>query len=188
MLKPGSASTDVLGMAQIEIETGSFGAATPVEGRFACPSCGSMLRVGAILCPGCGADLWVMAHGGPVPSPHAGADRSDERSLPGPMSADGRRAQRSLVMAAVALGAKLVLPVVAGAVQQLSWVWSVLGWATTLVAVYAIYAARRVADRLDGTGDERARKMARFGLVLGMASLAYVVSVFVTSAIDQVVR
>lgn len=104
-----------------------------------------------------------------------------------PASADRRRAQRSVIIAAVALGVKLALPSLAAGAQQLSLLWFVVGWVTTLSAVYAIHLAWRVAGRIDGTSDGRAITMARYGLTLGMASLAYVASTLITSSIDQVI-
>jgi zinc-ribbon domain len=187
-LKPGSGSTDVLGMAQTDVEIQSLGEVAPSPGRFACPSCGSMLRTGAILCPGCGADLWTMAHGGPAPSPQVDPAVAEDARIPASSPADRRRARSSLLIAAVALGAKLVVQLVSAGGEPPASPWFVVGWATTLLAVYAVFLGRRVTGRLEGERDERSLTMARYGLILGMASLAYVASAFITSSIDQAIR
>ena len=61
-------------MAQIELEAQPLSEEAPAPTKFACPSCGSMLRKGAIVCPACEADLWYLAHGGPPPSSEADSD------------------------------------------------------------------------------------------------------------------
>jgi hypothetical protein len=168
--------------------------AAPGPGKFACPSCGSMLRTGAILCPHCEADLWTIAHGGPEPAPepepepepesHAAADEP----LPASGSWDGRLARRALVLAAAAVGADLLFGLVASAVADLSWLWLLLGWATALMALPAVNLARRAGGRVDGGPDKRRPISARYALILGMASLAYEASTFITWAIDHAIH
>jgi uncharacterized membrane protein len=103
-----------------------------------------------------------------------------------PASAEERRAKRSVTIAAVALGAELVLPLVAGWAQQLSLLWSVLGWVGALVAVYAISLARKLERDAD-VAERRVVVLSRYGLILGMASLAVAASVLITSTIDRVI-
>jgi zinc ribbon protein len=185
-LKAPPTSTDAFGMTQTDVGMQSLVEAAPAPGRFACPSCGSMLRVGAILCPHCEADLWTMAHGGPAPSREAQGDAVAE-TRPAPAPLDGHAGRRSLIAAAAALGAKLLLPLVGTAVEGPSWVWSLLGWGTTLMAVYAIYLARQAGGRIEDTRDGGRPIAATYGLILGMVGLAYVASTFITSSIDRVV-
>jgi hypothetical protein len=166
----------------------------PGPGRFACPSCGSLLRTGAILCPQCDANLWAIAHGGPEPAPepapepepesHADADEP----LPASGPWDGRLARRSLVLAAAALGAGLLLRLVASAMGDPSWLWSLLGWATALMALPAVSLARRAGGRVGGGPHGRGPISARYALILGMASLAYEASTFITWSIDHAIH
>ena len=64
---------------------------------------------------------------------------------------------------------------------------SLLGWVTTLMAVYAIYLSRKAGGGIEDTRRERPSIGAKYGLVLGIVSLAYVLSTFITSSIDRVV-
>ena len=171
-------------MAQTELETQPLSEEAQASVWFACPSCGSMLRKGAIVCPACEADLWYMKHGGPAPSQQAGPEAAGE--VHAPASAEERRAKRSVTIAAVALGAELVLPLVAAVAEQLSLLWSVLGWVGALVAVYAISLARKIERDAD-VAERRVVVMSRYGLILGMASLAVAASVLITSTIDRVI-
>jgi hypothetical protein len=143
-----------------------------------------MLRKGAIVCPACEADLWYLAHGGPPPSSRADTDAAGDVRTPA--SPEELRARRSLTIAAVALGAELIAPLLAAGVQQLSLVWSVLGWVGALVGVYAISLARKVERDAD-VADRRVVVLARYGLIVGMASLAVVATVLITSTIDRVI-
>jgi hypothetical protein len=142
-----------------------------------------MLRKGAIVCPACEADLWYMKHGGPAPSQ---ADPEAAGEVHAPASAEERRAKRSVTIAAVALGAELVLPLVAAWVQQLSLLWSALSGVGVLVAVYAISLARKIERDAD-VAERRVVVLSRYGLILGMASLAVVATVLITSTIDRLI-
>jgi hypothetical protein len=71
-------------------------------------------------------------------------------------------------------------------VQQLSLLWSVLGWVGALVAVYAISLARKLERDAD-VAERRVVVLSRYGLILGMASLAVAASVLITSTIDRVI-
>jgi hypothetical protein len=173
-------------MTQTDVETLPFGEVAQAPRRFACPACGSALRTGAILCPHCGVDLWAFAHGGPAPSADADADSLEDGQLAVPTSADKRTATRSFVLGAIALGVKLVVSLISAASGSLM-LWIVMAWATTLMALYAIYLAWQAPGRTGGTRDERGLMLAKYGLVLGMASVAYVVSMAITSLIDQVI-
>jgi hypothetical protein len=103
-----------------------------------------------------------------------------------PASAEERRAKRSLTIAAVALGAELLLPLLAAWVQQLSLLWSVLSGVGALLAVYAISLARKIERDAD-VAERRVVELSRYGLILGMASLAVVATVLITSTIDRVI-
>lgn len=160
--------------------------------RFPCPSCGSLLRVGAILCPYCDADLWKLSHGDPEPAAETPAAETPARPMGGgspPASISGGRrpAHLPLVIAATALGARILLSVMAGRAPGWTSLLTVSAWGTTLLAVLAVFWARRAERRMDGARDDRGLMMARYGLVLGMATIAYSVSSFVTSSIDLVV-
>jgi hypothetical protein len=186
-LKAPPTPTDAFGMTQTDVEMQSLVETAPAPGRFACPSCDSMLRVGAILCPHCDADLWTMAHGGPAPSREAQGDAVAETRPAAPAPLDGHAGRRSLIVAAAALGAKLLLALMGTVVDGSSWAWSLLGWVTTLMAAYAIYLARRAGGRMQDARDERPPIAATYGLILGVVGLAYVASTFITSSIDRVV-
>ncbi len=155
--------------------------------RFPCPSCGSLLRVGAILCPYCDADLWKLSHGDPEPTAETTARPMGDGSPPASISGGRRPAQLPLVIAATALGARILVSVMAGRAPGSSSLLTLSAWGTTLLAVLAVFWARRAERRIDGARDERGLTMARYGLVLGMATIAYSVSSFVTSSIDLVV-
>lgn len=175
------------GMQQLDVATISPAEGASAARRFPCPACGSTLRVGAILCPYCDAKLWKLSHGDPEPR----AETIVHPEGGGPphvsISADGRPALLSLIIAAIALGAKILLPVMGRRAPQLSSLLTVLVWGATLLAVYAVYLARQAEHRIERTRDKRGRMVARYGLILGMATIAYAVSSFVTSSIDQVV-
>jgi zinc ribbon protein len=171
-------------MTSMEITTQSIDEIAPGPRRFACPACGSTLRVGAILCPHCGADLWTVAHGGPPPPAQAAAAATPLASDPG--SADGRPGRRSLGLASTALGALLLL-LLAATVDGSSWRWSASAWLATLVAAAVVSIAWRAGGRFDGT-NERRPLAARYGLILGMAGLASVASALITGLIDQMIR
>jgi hypothetical protein len=175
--------TDVFRMTQTDLETQSPVEDAPAPGRFPCPVCGSMLRVGAILCPHCEADLWTMAHGGPAPSGEARTEAAAEA----PPAVDGPSARRSLAVAAVALAAMTLASVVPAAVEGASRVWSLSAWVATLAALYAIHLARKAGGRLEDTRDERRPITAKYGLVLGMVTVAYALCTLITSSIDGVV-
>ncbi len=171
------------GMAQPEIDTTSEEVAL-AGSRFPCPSCGSMLRVGAILCPHCEADLWKLAHGVPEPPSEAVHPMGDGRS-PTSILTDGRPVFLSVVIAAVALVAEIVLSLIAR--QHSFLLWAASAWGITVLAVYAIHLARQTVRRVNATGDNRGLIEARYTLILGVATIAYVATVFITSAIDHVI-
>ncbi len=160
---------------------------TSAPGRFPCPACGSMLRTGAILCPYCDVKLWKLSQDDPEPLAETVAQPLGGGPAPDAISVDGQRALFSLIIAAIALGARILLPVMARQAPQLSSLLSALAWGTTLLAVYAVYLARQAENRIDGTRDRRGRMVARCGLILGMATIAYTASSFVTSSIDRVI-
>lgn len=182
-LKPPSTPTDAFGMTQTNLETQSPVEDAPAPGRFPCPVCGSMLRVGAILCPHCGADLWTMAHGGPAPSGEARA----ETAAAAPPAVDGPSARRSLAVAAGALAAMILVSVVPRALDEASWIWSLSAWVATLAALYAIHLARKAGGSLEDTRDERRPIAAKYALVLGMVTVAYALCTLITSSIDGIV-
>lgn len=175
-----------LSMAQLDVATSISAGVASSRGRFPCPSCGYMLRNGAILCPHCDTDLWKLTHGDPEPS---------SEPVPHPMEAEpsagatfpDRRALLSLIIAAIAMVARIALSLVARRAPVSSLHLTVSAWGTTLLAVYAIHLARQAERRIDSMRDKRELMMAKYGLILGMATIAYVVSVFVTSSIDQVI-
>ena len=146
-----------------------------------------MLRSGAILCPYCDTKLWKLPQGDPellgeaIVQPAGGGPTSDA------ISVDGQPALLSLIVAAIALGARILLPVMARQAPQLSSLLTALVWGTTLLAVYAVYLARQAENRIHQTRDRRGLMVARYGLILGMATIAYAASSFVTSSVDHVI-
>lgn len=113
---------------------------------------------------------------------------SRDASAPPSTTIDRRPARRALILAVVALVAKIVvLPIMAGRTPQWSLPLTGSAWAATLLAVYAIHLARQVERAIDRTSDNQGRMMARYGLILGMATIAYTATLFVTSWIDRLI-
>lgn len=146
-----------------------------------------MLRSGAILCPYCDAKLWKLSHGDAEPLGETIVQPVGDGPAPASIAADGQPALLSLIIAAIALGARILLPVMASRAPQQSTLLTALVWGTTLLAVYAVYLARQAENRIDGTRDRRGLMVARYGLILGMVTIAYAASSFVTASIDQVI-
>jgi hypothetical protein len=172
-------------MTSTEIAAPSLDETGPGPGRFPCPACGATLRVGAILCPQCDADLWTMAHGGPEPSAEAESVAVD-RPRRVPRSFDRRLGRRSLVIAAAALAAKLLLLLIAGATDEPSLPWSFVAWAATLTSAAAIHVAWKAGGGIEATPGDRGTAAATYGMILGVAGLAYAGSTLITWSIDQV--
>ncbi len=175
-----------LSMAQLDVGTSISAEVAASQGRFPCPSCGSLLRNGAILCPHCDADLWKLTHGDPEPSSEPVLQPMEAEPSAGATFPD-RRAVLSLIIAVIAMAAKIVLPLVATRAPASSLFLTVSAWGTTLLAVYAVHLARQAERPIDSIRDQQELRMAKYGLIIGMATIAYVVSVFVTSSIDQVI-
>jgi hypothetical protein len=146
-----------------------------------------MLRVGAILCPYCDANLWKLSHGDPDPAAEPITHPIRGGSPHASIAEEERPAQLSVVVAAIALVARILLSVMGGRAPDWSSLLTVSAWGTTVLAVYAVVLARQAERRIDSTGDKREAMMARSGLILGMATVAYSVSSFVTSSIDLAV-
>ncbi len=79
-------------------------------------------------------------------------------------SADRRLALLSVLIAWIALLAKIGLHPVARRAPQLLLLVFVLDWRGTLLAVFAILLARRAVRRIDNTRDKRGVMMAQVGL------------------------
>lgn len=139
------------------------------------------------MCPYCDARFRKPAYDGAEiasePVVRAISDGPPASTSPG-----GRPALLSLIIAAIALAAEIVLLIMAVRTPQVSSVLTVSACGTTLLAVYAIHAARQAERRSENTRDKRELTMARYGLILGMATIACVVSSFITWSIDQVIN
>jgi hypothetical protein len=144
-----------------------------------------MLRVGAILCPYCDTHFRKLTPVSPRPSPETLHPIWDGPPPPSPF--DTRVARRSVIIAAIALVARIVLPFFGRRGPTISVPLTALAWGMTLLGVYAIYLARQAERTIDTTRDRRGLMMAKYGKILGMATIAYAVSSFVTSSIDQLI-
>jgi hypothetical protein len=173
-------------MEKADVGTPSSGEVASDRGRFPCPSCGSTLREGAILCPYCDADFRKPAHDGPEGSPTT--DMAPIWGPPRPLTtpADRRLALLSVLIAAIALLAKIGLYFLARRAPQLLLLATVLDWGATVLAVCAILLARQAVRRIDNTRDKRGVMTAQLGLMLGWANIAYVVFSIVIWPMSQV--
>jgi hypothetical protein len=107
--------------------------------------------------------------------------------LPAATAGDTRPALLSVVMAAIALLAKIVvLPLLSRREPQLLGLLAVFGWVATLLAVLAILMARQAERRIQLTRDKRGMMTAQLGLWLGWATVAYTALSLVTWPIRQV--
>jgi hypothetical protein len=162
----------------------STGEAGSPGGRFACPSCGSMLRDGAILCPQCGNDFRGEAKVDPNPefAPPAVAEPLWGPPRPATTPDDRKPAILSVVFAVIGLLTEIaVLPLLARQIPPPYVLMMVVGWAAFFLTVYAIVLARRAERRIRDTRDKRGLMMAQFGLILGFGIIAFMVLSFFLS-------
>ena len=106
--------------------------------------------------------------------------------LPDTTSADRRLALVSVIIAAIALLANVGLYLMARRAPQLLLLVVFLEWGKILTAVFAILLARQAVRRIDHTRDKRGLMTAQVGLMLGWATIAYVVFGIIIWPVSQV--
>jgi hypothetical protein len=184
-LKQESSSTDVLDVKPDSASTPSAGEVASARDRFPCPSCGSMLREGAILCPHCQTDF-RKPYASPEPSAETAMHPIWGPPLRATTPADRRLALVSVIMASIALLANVGLYVMARRAPQLLLLVAILDLGKLLLAILAIRLARQAVRRIDNTRDKRGVMMAQVGLMLGWATIGYAVISLVIWPFTQV--
>lgn len=150
----------------------SSGQVPSAHGRFPCPSCGEMLRAGAIVCPYRDTDLRKSAHDGPEAPSTTGVYLWGS-PLPTTTPTDRRLALVSVIIGGTALLADVALYAMARRAPQLPLLVTILDWATLLLAILAIRLARQAVRRITNTSDKRGMMMAQVGLTFGWLRVAY---------------